>query len=149
MAGRVQIAIAVAVAAVAAGGAVVVITLETRDTPPKLQPQAGKPPAPPANLPGPFAPAIRQAFRDWPHGSIDLLERLSQEYPRSPVVQLYLGIGLAWAGYYGEANIALEQAKKHGRDTPTEVTADTWLHPSFVPNDPPFELTATAGPLLR
>src|SRR4029077_2441964 len=48
---RVQLALTVAAGAVAAAGGGVGITLQTRDNPPKLHPQPGKPPVP-ARLPG-------------------------------------------------------------------------------------------------
>src|SRR5205085_10736116 len=44
---------------------------------------------------------------------------------------------------------ALEQAKKLGRDTPLEVSADSLLHPQDFTGDPPFQLSEQAGPLLR
>jgi tetratricopeptide (TPR) repeat protein len=136
---RVELVITVVAVALAAAGAVVAITLATRDHPPSLHPQPGKPPVP-SNLPGPAGPAIRQAFLDWPHGSLDALERLGQDYPKSPVVQLYLGIGLLWQGYDREAETALEQVKKKGigYDTPWEIAADNVLHSQFFAGYPVF-----------
>src|SRR5712675_1282361 len=110
---RPELVITVAAVALASAGAVVAITLATRDHPAGLHPQAGKPPVP-ANVPGPGGAQIRQAFVQWPKGSLDTLQRLGQDYPKSPVVQLYLGIGLVWAGYDREAEAALEAAKKYG-----------------------------------
>ena len=74
MSQRVQLALTVAAVAVAAAGAVVGITLGTRDHPPKLHPQPGKPPVP-AKLPGaefPTLPSIRMAW--------DSLEREQQAF---------------------------------------------------------------------
>ena len=139
MSSRLELSITVAAVALAAAGAVVAITLATRDHPPSLHPQPGKPPVP-ANVPGPGGAAIRQAFAQWPKGSLDTLERLSQDQPKSPVVQLYLGIGLLWAGYDREAEAALEQVKKRGigYDTPWEIAADNVLHPQFFAGYPVF-----------
>ena len=134
---RPELAITVAAVALAAAGAVVAITLATRDHPASLHPQSGKPPVP-ANVPGPGGAAIRQAFAQWPKGSLDTLQRLGQDYPKSPVVQLYLGIGLFWDGYDREAETALEAAKKYGRDTPWEIAADNVLHPQFFTGYPVF-----------
>jgi len=134
---RPELALAVAAVALASAGAVVAITLATRDHPPSLHPQAGKPPVP-ANVPGPAGAAIRQAFVQWPKGSLDTLQRLGQDYPKSPVVQLYLGIGLLWDGYDREAETALEAAKKYGSDTPWEIAADNVLHPQFFNGYPVF-----------
>jgi tetratricopeptide (TPR) repeat protein len=137
---RVQLALTVAAVALAAAGAVVGVTLETRDNPPKLHPQPGKPPVP-ATLPGPLGAQLQQAFAHWPHGSVPALERLGQQHPKDPLVQLYLGIGLFWAGYTNEAGQALEQVKKKGvgYDTRWEVAADNILHPQFAPNYPIFQ----------
>ena len=139
MSSRHELVITVAVVALAAAGAVVAITLATRDHPASLHPLAGKPPVP-ASVPGPDGAAIRQAFANWPHGSIDTLVRLGQDDPKSPVVQLYLGLGLLYAGYDREAEAALEQVKKRGvgYDTPWEVAADNVLHPQFFTNYPVF-----------
>ena len=137
MSPRVQLALTVAAVAVAAAGAAVGITLETRDHPPKLHPQPGKPPVP-ASLPGPLGAEIRRAFADWPDGSLATLERLGQQNPRSPLVQLYRGIGLFWAGYTNDAGAALERAKKLGRDTRWELAADNILHPQYFTNYPIF-----------
>jgi tetratricopeptide (TPR) repeat protein len=134
---RPELAITVAAVALASAGAVVAITLATRDHPANLHPQSGKPPVP-ANVPGPGGAAIRQAFAQWPKGSLDTLQRLGQDYPKSPVVQLYLGIGLFWDGYDREAETALEAAKKYGRDTPWEIAADNVLHPQFFTGYPVF-----------
>jgi tetratricopeptide (TPR) repeat protein len=134
---RLELAITVAAVALAAAGAVVAITLVTRDHPPSLHPQPGKPPVP-ANVPGPGGAAIRQAFVQWPKGSLDTLQRLGRDYPKAPPVQLYLGIGLLWAGYDREAEAALTAAKKFGRDTPWEIAADNVLHPQFFTGYPVF-----------
>jgi tetratricopeptide (TPR) repeat protein len=144
---RVQLALTVAAVAVAAAGAVVGVTLETRDNPPKLHPQPGKPPVP-KSVPGPHGAEIRQAFVDWPKGSVATMSRLQQRYPRDAVVQFYAGLAYVWAGHDGDAEAALEQAKKLGRDTPLEVSADSLLHPQDFTGDPPFQLSATAGPVL-
>jgi tetratricopeptide (TPR) repeat protein len=145
---RVQLALTVVAVALAAAGAVVGITLETRDDPPKLHAQAGKPPVP-RTVAGPQGPVIRQAFLDWPKGSVATMSRLQQQHPASAVVQFYAGLAYAWSGHDGEAGAALEQAKKLGRDTPIEVSADSLLHPQDFTGDPPFQLSERAGPLLR
>lgn len=55
------------------------LTLDTRTTP--FQPKAlpGKPPVP-TNLPAPYGSVIEAAFRSWPHGSIDQMQKLGLEY---------------------------------------------------------------------
>jgi len=152
MSPRVELLLTVAVAAIAAAGVVVGITLQTRTTP--HQPQAQKSPPPvPVNLPKPWGPPIEQAFRNWPKGSIDTMQRLGLQYPKNAQVQLYRGIALLWAGYPSDAQSALERAKKLGRDTIIQVQADNLLHPAFFqptagPSYPIFQPTRP-NPLLQ
>jgi tetratricopeptide (TPR) repeat protein len=144
---RFQLVLTVAAAAIAAAGAVVAITLATRTTPPQPHPQPGKPPVP-RSLPTPASAAIRKAFVDWPRGSVDAMITLGRTHPRDPVVQLYTGIALLWAGYDGDASAALERAKKVGRDTVWELKADDILHPEYFQDVPVFTPTKP-NPLLE
>jgi len=130
MSQRAELYLTVAVAAIAAAGIVIGITLQTRDTPRQPHAQGGPPPVP-KGLPKPWGPQVEAAFRNWPHGSIDTMQRLGLQYPKSPVVQLYRGIALLWAGYPSDAEAALESAKTLGRDTIIQVQADNLLHPAF------------------
>ena len=150
MSQRLQLVLTVAAVAVAAVGGVIGITLMTRDNPPKLHPQPGKPPVPSA-LPGAVGAQVRQAFAGWPHGSLATLTRLGQQNPKSPLVQLYLGIGLLWAGYTADAEQALEQVRKKGvgYDTQWEVQADNILHPQFFQGNPVFTATRPSKLLDR
>jgi tetratricopeptide (TPR) repeat protein len=145
---RLPALVTVAAVAIAAGAAVVGITLATRQQPPQPQPQAGKPPIA-KTLDTPAAPAIRKAFADWPHGSLAEMLKLQLAYPNDPVVQFYVGLAYAWAGYDSEAVAPLERAKKFGRNTPIEVSADSLLHPEYVPGDPTFQLSPGSDALLR
>ena len=74
---------------------------------------------------------------------------LGLEYPRDPVVQLYRGIALLWAGYGSDAVAPLEKAKKLGRDTPWEVAADNLLHPSTSPTTRRSGRSAAPEPAAR
>jgi tetratricopeptide (TPR) repeat protein len=145
---RLQVLALVAAVAIAAGGAVIGITLATQQTPQKLHPEPGKPPIA-KTLDTPAGPAIRRAFANWPHGSITAMLKLQLTYPKDPVVQFYVGLAYAWAGYDGAAVGPLEAAKKLGRNTPIEVSADSLLHPDDFPGDPTFQLTSQADSLLR
>ena len=149
MSSRTSLYVTVAVAAIAAAGIVVGLTLDTRTTPHQPKAAPGKPPVP-QGLTGPAAARIVTAFRDWPHGSIDTMERLGRLYPSDPVVQLYLGIALVWSGYDADAEPVLERvkAKGVGWDTPWEIQADNLLHPQYFPNDPQFTPVGD-DPLLR
>lgn len=145
---RVQLLLTVAAAAIAAAGAVVSITLATRTTPPQPHAQSGKPPVP-KSLPTPASAAIRKAFADWPRGSVDTMVKLARTRPSDPVVQLYTGIALLWAGYDGDASAALERTKKVGRDTIWELKADDVLHPQYFQDVPVFVPTRPNRVLQR
>ena len=147
MSRRVELYLSVAIAAIASAGIVVGITLETRSTPHQPQAQKTKPPVP-TGLPKPWGPQVEQAFRNWPHGSIDTLQKLGILYPDNAVVQLYRGIGLLWAGYPSDAETALESAKKLGRNTIVQVQADNLLHPAFFQprNGPSYPIFSPIRP---
>jgi hypothetical protein len=78
------------------------------------------------------------------------METLGREYRRDPVVQLYLGIALVWAGYDADATSVLEHVKTKGVgwDTPWEILADNLLYPQYYLNDPRFT-PAGSDPLLQ
>jgi tetratricopeptide (TPR) repeat protein len=134
---RVRLWLGVAVVALVAAGAVVGVTLATRQTPEQPQAQEGKPPLG-RNLPTPAAAQIRAAFTAWPKGSLRTMQKLDREYPKDRVVQFYVGVALLWAGYGADAVAPLERAKKLGRDTVWEVQADDWLHPDLFSGYPIF-----------
>jgi tetratricopeptide (TPR) repeat protein len=138
----------VALVAIAAAGAVVGITLATRDRPAALHPQPGKPPIG-KTLDTPAAAAIRRAFADWPHGSIPAMLKLQLQYPKDPVVQFYVGLAYAWAGYNAAAVPALRAAEKYGRNTPIEVSAEALMNPEDAPINPTFQLSSNADSLLH
>ncbi len=137
MSSRQRVLVTVAGAAVLAAAAVVGITLATRQDPAQPHALKGKPGVPKV-LPTKAASEIRAAYRNWPHGSLDTMVKLGREYPRDPVVQLYLGIALAWAGYGSDAVAPLRAAKRLGRDTRWEIQADNLLHPQYFPDYPLF-----------
>jgi predicted Zn-dependent protease len=152
MSRRVELYLSIVIAAVAAAGIVVGITLQTRTTPHQPRAQKGPPPVP-KNLPKPWGSQVEAAFRNWPKGSIDTMQRLGLEYPGNATVQLYRGIALLWAGYPGDAEAALQSAKKLGRDTIIQIQADNLLHPAFFqpttgPSYPIFQPTRP-NPLLE
>jgi len=145
---RLQLALTVAAAALAAIGLVVGITLATRDHPGKLHAQPGKPPVPKA-VPGAYGTEIRQALADWPHGSLETLQKLELAHPRSAPVQFYFGLALLWAGYTSDASEALQTVKHKGvgYDTVWEVEADNLLYPQYAPNYPVFQPVADGTPI--
>jgi tetratricopeptide (TPR) repeat protein len=134
---RTSLYVNVTIVAVAAAAVVVGLTLDTRTTPHQPSPIAGKPPVP-TNLPGPSGPQIEAAYRSWPKGSIDAMQQLGLKYHANAIVQYYRGLALLWAGYPGDAETALEAAKKLGRNTVIQGKADNLLHPNFfVPQSGP------------
>jgi tetratricopeptide (TPR) repeat protein len=77
------------------------------------------------------------------------MDELGREYPRDPVVQLYRGVALLWAGYTDDAVAPLERAKRLGRDTPWELRADNLLHPQYFSDYPVFRPTGSNRLLAR
>jgi tetratricopeptide (TPR) repeat protein len=135
---RARLYLNVALAALVAAAVVVGLTLDTRTDPVQPQPFPGKPSVPSA-VPGPAGVQIEQAFRDWPKGSIDTMQRLGLTYPKNALVQYYRGVALLWAGYPSDAESALELAKRLGRNTLVGEKADNILHPNyFAPSSPPY-----------
>ncbi len=152
MPSRALLFVYVGIAALVSAGIVVGLTLDTRTVPHQPSAFAGKPPVP-KNLPGPAGPQIEVAFKDWPHGSIDTMQRLGLQYSNNALVQFYRGIALLWAGYPSDAQTALESAKKLGRNTPIQGRADNILHPQFFQptsgaNYPVF-IPLSGNPLLK
>jgi tetratricopeptide (TPR) repeat protein len=137
---RAQIAFIVGIVALVAGGSVVGVTLATRQTPEQPQAQKSKPPIGKV-LPTPAADQIRAAFAEWPKGTTRDMERLGREYPKDPVVQLYRGIALYWAGYIPDGETVLRKTKKVGADTQWRIQADNILHPEFLVGYPTFQPT--------
>ena len=161
MSSRLSLYLTVGVACLLAAGVVVGLTLDTRTTPHQPEAVAGKPPVP-VGLTGPAAPAIVAAFKDWPHGSIDTMQKLGLQYSggktaaerqQSAVVQFYRGVALLWAGYPSDAQQALETAKKLGRNTMIQGRADNLLHPNFFQpasgSGYPVFVPISKNPLLR
>jgi tetratricopeptide (TPR) repeat protein len=143
---RLLLYVNVALAALVAAGIVVGITLATGTNPHQPKPDKGKPPVP-RDLPTSIGPAIEAAFRNWPHGSIDTMQRLGLEYatPKTAaqrdvaaIVQFYRGIALLWAGYPSDAVPAFEQAKTFGKNTMIHNQADAILHPNYLQTSAPF-----------
>jgi tetratricopeptide (TPR) repeat protein len=144
---RARVYLNVAIATVAAVGIVVGLTLDTRTDPVQPKPFPGKPPVP-TGLPGRSGLAIEQAFRDWPHGSIDAVQKLGLQYPENAVVQYYRGVALLWAGYPSDAESALQLAKKFGTDTIIQGRADDLLHPDYFEptSGPPYPVFQPLAP---
>jgi tetratricopeptide (TPR) repeat protein len=158
---RLLLYLGVGAACLVAAGIVIALTLDTRQTPHQPKPASGKPPVP-VGLTGPAAPQIVAAFKNWPHGSIDTMQRLGLQYTggrtpaqreQSAIVQYYRGVALLWGGYPADAETALERAKRLGRDTVIQSRADNLLHPNFFQpasgSGYPVFVPLSKNPLLR
>jgi tetratricopeptide (TPR) repeat protein len=131
---RLRVYLNVALAVIIAIGIVVGLTLRTRTNVTQPSPFPGKPPVP-SGLSGPSGAAIEQAFRSWPNGSINAVQKLGLEYPNNAIVQYYRGVALLWAGYPNDAGAALTLAKRLGTNTIIQGRADNLLHPNYF--EPP------------
>jgi tetratricopeptide (TPR) repeat protein len=132
----------VAVVAVAAAGVVAGVVYATRQDP--AQPKAlCKHGVPVGIYPGVASKnigAVRKALAEGPKRAARALEALAAEQPKDPVVQFNYATALYCAGFDEEAVQAYRKAKKAGRDTRYEITADNILHPQFFKDGyPPFE----------
>ena len=135
--------LAVAAAAIVATvGAVVGITLATRDHPKRATGPR------PTFVADPTASSavqrdVRAALAAWPNGTARDLRLLAAEHPRSALVRLELGIALALGGDTSGAGDAWRAAKRAQPDSPSAVRADDLLHPQTPPGLPPFVATFT------
>ena len=88
----------------------------------------------PIGLATPAAAQIQQAFRDWPKGSIEAMQRLGLEYPKDPVVQYYRGVALLWAGYPNDAvaRSSCREEARPGHDL-AGAAPTCLLHPQLLP----------------
>jgi tetratricopeptide (TPR) repeat protein len=136
---RLRVYLNVGLATLAVIGIVVGLTLDTRTDPVQPKPFPGKPPVP-SGLSGAAGSMIEQAFREWPHGSIDAVQELGLEFPKNAVVQYYRGVALLWAGYPSDAEAALQLAMRYGTDTIIQGRADNLLHPDYYEpsSGPPY-----------
>ncbi len=85
---------------------------------------------------------VGHAFAGWPDGTVDRLNRLAGLHPRSPVVQLHLGIALYWARQSG-AEDAWRAVTQSAPDTPYAVAADNLLYPQYARDLPRFVPSAS------
>lgn len=81
---------------------------------------------------------VGAALASWPHGSLAELGSLAAAHPRSALVQLHYGLALFWSHREREAAAAWRTALRTDPDTPSAVTADDLLHPSFPRGLPAF-----------
>jgi len=114
MSARARVWIVVGLAAVAAAGTVVGVTLATRSD---VHRQAGKPP--------PFVAD--------PTARTEVAQQV-----REALVQLELGLALAFSGQQADATRAWQAAERVQPDSPSAVRAQDLRHPGSAPGLPPF-----------
>jgi tetratricopeptide (TPR) repeat protein len=83
---------------------------------------------------------VGQAFAEWPDGTVDRLNRLAGLHSQKAVVQLNLGVALAWSGLAG-AEEAWRAAAASEPDTPYAIAAANLLHPEYARGIPIFVTT--------
>lgn len=81
---------------------------------------------------------IAQAFAAWPDATLERVERLGVEHPRSAVVQFHLGLARFWAGRTDQAFSAWRAAVRQEPDSASAVRANDFLHPDAAPGLPFF-----------
>jgi len=81
---------------------------------------------------------VGSALASWPDGTIDRLERLHVDQPRSSLVALHLGLALYWTRRTAEAEALWEAARREQPDTPYAVRATDLLHPRYAAGQPRF-----------
>jgi tetratricopeptide (TPR) repeat protein len=79
---------------------------------------------------------IGAAFSSWPHGSLDAVEKIVAEHPKSGLAELHLGLADYWSGRDADALSSWKLAATLEPDTPAAVTALDLLHPNVVPGLP-------------
>jgi tetratricopeptide (TPR) repeat protein len=81
---------------------------------------------------------VGSALAAWPNGSIEKLQALAAEDPRSALVALHLGLAFYWTHRDGQAVTAWRAARRLQPDTFYAVRANDLLHPQYAPGLPGF-----------
>jgi predicted Zn-dependent protease len=92
---------------------------------------------------------VGSAIAAWPSGTVERLETLAAQNPRSSLVALHLGFALYWARQEQDAVTALRKAEQLQPDSPYAVRAADLLHPRFFPGLPTFVPTFAAPLAIR
>jgi tetratricopeptide (TPR) repeat protein len=92
---------------------------------------------------------VGSAIAAWPSGTVDRLETLAAQNPRSSLVALHLGFALYWARRDQDAVLAWRKAEQLQPDSPYAVRASDFLHPRFAPGLPTFVPTFEAPLAIR
>lgn len=88
---------------------------------------------------------IGLALTRWPVGTVDRLEQLARERPRSGLVQLNLGFALFWSGRRDDAVEAWRAVRRVDPDSLAAVRAGDLLFPGFASGLPIFQPSDPEG----
>lgn len=88
---------------------------------------------------------IGLAIAGWPDGTLDRLEQLAAQAPRSGIVRLNLGFALFWSGRPEEAVEAWRAVRRIAPDSLAAVRAGDLLYPQFARGLPIFVPGNPAG----
>jgi predicted Zn-dependent protease len=135
-----RIRVIVAVIALAAAAVVAGVVYATRQDPAQPKARCKNGVAAVFYTPSKNTATVRNALRTGQRRAARALEALAAAPPKDPVVQFRYAPALYCGGFDAEALQAYRKAKRAGRDTRYEVTADVILHPQFFSEGgyPPF-----------
>jgi tetratricopeptide (TPR) repeat protein len=81
---------------------------------------------------------VGSALAAWPEGSVEVLQTLAAEHPKSSLLALHLGLAFYWTRRDGQAVTAWRAARRLQPDTYYAVRASDLLHPQYAPGLPGF-----------
>ena len=127
-----RIRVIVAVIALAAAAVVAGVVYATRQDPAQPKARCTNGVAAVFYTPSKNTATVRNALSKGPRRAARALEALADEHPKDPVVQFNYATALYCGGFDAEALQAYRKAKRAGRDTRYEVTADVIDGPQSV-----------------
>jgi tetratricopeptide (TPR) repeat protein len=93
--------------------------------------------------------AVGEAIASWPDGTLETLETLAQEEPRSGLVRLHLGLAYYAAGQDSAATAQWREVLRADPDSSAALRAEDLLHPDMAPGRPYFYASFTPPPGLE
>ena len=81
---------------------------------------------------------VGSALASWPDGSLDKLQSLASEHPRSSLLALHLGLAYYWTRRDAQALTTWRAARTLQPDTSYAVRAGDFLYPQYAPGLPIF-----------
>ncbi|HEX3268250.1 MAG TPA: hypothetical protein VHQ98_09745 [Gaiellaceae bacterium] len=81
---------------------------------------------------------VGSALASWPDGSLDRIQSLAAEHPRSSLLALHLGLAYYWTRRDAQALTAWRAARTLRPDTSYAVRAGDFLYPRYAPGLPSF-----------